>query len=174
MANWPVIVVPARTFLEPDFRDDLAAYAKSGGRLVLIGPGPRTLFAGELGTASGFSLVCVDQVDDTFATVLKKTFPEPIVTVTGTREVDVSPRRLHGILSIHLVNTSGPHADAPDGGIRSVQPVGPLTVSIRLERPPQAIIMQPEGESLDVTWSPGRALVTVPTLGLYSILVVQP
>ena len=85
----------------------------------------------------------------------------------------MSPRTLNGKLSIHLVNTSGPHADAPDGGITEVKPVGPLTVSIRLEQPPKSITMQPQGESLDITWSDGRATVTVPQLDLYSILVVE-
>ena len=47
---------------------------------------------------------------------------------------------LGGKLSIHLVNTSGPHANAPDGGITEIKPIGPLTVSIRLEQAPQSII----------------------------------
>ena len=96
---------------------------------------------------------------------------------------------LNGNLSIHLVNTSGPHADAPDGGIKQIEPVGPLTVSIRLEQLPKSITLQPEGKSLDVTWSGHlgsghlgsghlesgrRASVTVPQLDLYSILVVEP
>lgn len=174
LSAWPVVVVPAWTFLESNFRDELAAYAKSGGRLVLIGPGPAALFERELGTSSDGSMVWVDGVDDTFSTVLASVFPEPIVKVTGTKDVDVSPRTLNGRLSIHLVNTSGPHADAPDGGIKAVTPVGPLTVSIRLGQPPKSITLQPEGELLEVTWSKGRAAVTVPQLGLYSILVVHP
>ena len=80
---------------------------------------------------------------------------------------------LNGKLSIHLVNTSGPHANAPDGGITEIEPVGPLTVSIRLKQAPQSITMQPEGKSLDISWANGRATVTVPQLTLYSILTVQ-
>ena len=80
---------------------------------------------------------------------------------------------LNGRLSIHLVNTSGPHANAPDEGITAVEPVGPLTVSIRLQQAPQAITMQPEGKPLEITWADGQATVAVPRLDLYSILTVD-
>ena len=93
--------------------------------------------------------------------------------VTGTKDVDVSPRMLGGKLTIHLVNMSGPHADAPDGGIKEIKPVGPLTVSIRLKEPPKSITMQPEGKPLEVTWADGKATVALPRLELYSILVVD-
>ena len=90
------------------------------------------------------------------------------------QDVDVSPRTLNGSLSIHLVNTSGPHANAPDGGITEVKPVGPLTVSIDLDHAPKSITMQPEDKLLDVIWANGRATVALPRLELYLILVVEP
>ncbi len=175
MARWPVIIVPGWEYLEPAFREELAAYAKEGGRLVLIGAGPAKLFAAELAAAGqgGRSIVAVDAVDDSFPGVLQRVLPEPIVRVAGAKHVDVSPRMLRGALSIHLVNTSGPHANPPDGGITHIEPLGPLTVSIRLERAPKSITMQPEGKKLAVTWADGRATVTVPQLKLYSILVVD-
>ena len=173
MSEWPVIVVPGWRYLEPAFRDELATYAKTGGRLLLIGPGPATLFRAELPKA-GSSFVLADQVDNTFPTLLNRVLPEPIVEVTGARDVDVSTRILNGILGVHLVNTSGPHANAPDGGITEVKPLGPLTVSIALDQTPKSITLQPEGRSLDTTWTQGRARVTVPRLDLYSILVVEP
>ena len=86
----------------------------------------------------------------------------------------MSARTMRGRLSIHLVNTSGPHANAPDGGITEVKPVGPLTVSIALDRAPKSILMQPEGKPLNVTWVNGRATVSLPRLELYSILIVEP
>jgi len=173
-SEWPVIVVPGWKYLEPDFRDELASYAKSGGSLLLIGPGPAKLFKSELGARAGFSIVSIETVDDAFPAILKKVLPEPIVEIAGAKDVDVSPRTLNGNLSIHLVNTSGPHANAPDGGITEVKPVGPLTVSIGLDRAPKSISVEPEGKSLKVTWVNGRATVTLPRLELYSILVVEP
>jgi hypothetical protein len=171
MRQWPVIIVPGWNHLEPDFRDELAEYAQNGGRLLLIGPGPAKLFETELGFET---VVAVESVDSTFPSVLRRVFPSPVVEVRGAKDVDVSPRMLNGKLAIHLVNTSGPHANAPDGGITSIAPVGPLTVSIRLGQAPESITMQPEGKSLDVNWVDARAMVIVPQLKLYSILEVAP
>lgn len=174
MSDWPVIIVPGWAYLEPDFRNELASYSKAGGKLILIGPGPEKLFEDELTEKSNSSIVLVDQVDGEFPTILKKTFPKPKVKVTGSKDVDVSVRTLNGNLSIHLVNTSGPHANAPDGGIKEVKPIGPLNVSIRLNQTPKSITMQPEDKSLDVKWANGQAVVTLPQLEMYSILVVRP
>ena len=176
MSKWPLIVVPGWDYLEPAFRDELAAYASRGGRLLLIGPGPAKLFEQDLSAAAsdGPAIRSVDAVDERFPDVVAQLFPEPIVQVTGAKDLDISPRTLNGKLSIHLANTSGPHADPPSGGIEQIEPVGPLTVSIRLAQKPNAIIMQPAGKPLDITWSDGCATVTVPQLALYSILVVEP
>jgi hypothetical protein len=174
MSKWPVIVVPGWEYLEPEFRAELSAYAKTGGSLLLIGPGPAKLFGDELGTKADYSIVAVESVDGEFPSILKEMFPAPIVEVRGARDVDVSPRTLNGRLSIHLVNTSGPHASAPAGGITTIEPVGPLTVSIRLDQAPESITVQPEGQPLRITWADGQATVAVPRLDLYSILIVDP
>ncbi|MBE7503745.1 MAG: hypothetical protein HS113_26355 [Verrucomicrobiales bacterium] len=49
MADWPLIVLPEWSYLEPAFRDELAAYARNGGGLLLVGPKAGALFARELG-----------------------------------------------------------------------------------------------------------------------------
>jgi len=173
MSDWPVIIVPGWTYLEPNFRDELAVYAASGGTLLLIGPGPAKLFEQELDADADSSIITVDQVNDSFPTVLEQALPEPIVEVAGSQYVDVSPRMLNGRLSVHLVNTSGPHANAPDGIITEVEPIDPLMASIALEQSPKSIVMQPENKPLNFIWENGRATVTVPQLDLYSILVVE-
>jgi hypothetical protein len=57
MADWPIIVVPEWDHLEPAFRDELIAYAKGGGRLLLVGPRTAALFGDATGaTAEGPSV----------------------------------------------------------------------------------------------------------------------
>ena len=46
---YPLIVVPEWAYLEPAFRDELAAYARKGGSLLLVGPKCAALFRSELG-----------------------------------------------------------------------------------------------------------------------------
>ena len=174
MSRWPVIVVPGWDYLEPAFRDELAAYAHSGGRLVLIGSEPAKLFQKELADSrTNGTILTADTVDATFPNILKQALPEPVVQVTGATDLDVSVRTLNGKLTVHLVNTSGPHAHAPDGGIKQIPPIGPLTVSLRLPQRPKAIVRQPENKPLSVDWDGKQARVKLPSLAIYSILVVE-
>jgi hypothetical protein len=168
MKQWPVIVVPGWTYIEAAFRDELAAYAKAGGKLLLVGSGPAALFS----AAPGSNIVTVAAPADVPA-ALAKAFPEPLVEVSGSRTVDVSLRRLNGRLAVHLVNTSGRH-DAPDGALlEAIPPAGPLQIVVRLDRKPSAIVAQPAGIELPVTWADGRALVTLAALPIYTILEVR-
>jgi hypothetical protein len=176
MSQWPLIVVPGWGYLDPAFRDRLSAYAKAGGRLVLIGTGPTKLFRRELAAAKDAEkdhIVAIASANDVLSAAIGRIFREPLVEVSGSDHVDVSPRRLDGRLTVHLVNTAGRHANAPDEGITSVPPVGPLTVAIRLDRKPKTITLEPEHRRLPVSWSNGRASVTVPRLDIYSILTVD-
>ncbi len=176
MSQWPLIVVPGWGYLEPAFRDRLSAYAHDGGRLVVIGTGPTKLFQRELAVpkdAEKGHIVAIASANGALSAAIGRIFPEPLVEVSGSDHVDVSPRRLDGRLTVHLVNTAGPHANAPDEGITSVPPVGPLTVAIRLDRAPKKITLEPEHRRLLVSWSNGRASVTVPRLDIYSILTVD-
>lgn len=49
LQEYPLIVVPEWGYLDPAFRDDLAAYARDGGSLLLVGPKSAALFQKELG-----------------------------------------------------------------------------------------------------------------------------
>ncbi len=175
LADWPVVVVPGWDYLDPMFRDELADYARSGGRLILIGSGPAKLFAKEREAAAGQDspYVVVESVDASFAQTVRRAFPNPLVQVTGSHDVDVSIRSLNDQLGVHLVNVSGPHANPPAEGISRVSSVGPLTVSLQLDQEPKSIRQQPGDRMLPVTWRDGRAVVTLPELKLYSILTVQ-
>ena len=48
MAEYPLIVVPEWEYLEPKFKDELFAYVKGGGNLLLIGPKTAAMFQAEL------------------------------------------------------------------------------------------------------------------------------
>lgn len=49
MAEFPLIVVPEISYLDTAFRDELTAYVRGGGSLLLVGPTTAALFASELG-----------------------------------------------------------------------------------------------------------------------------
>jgi hypothetical protein len=49
MDKFPLIIIPEWDTLEEGFREELLAYVRNGGRLLVIGCGPTRLFAKELG-----------------------------------------------------------------------------------------------------------------------------
>ncbi|MBI3853940.1 MAG: hypothetical protein HY298_27250 [Verrucomicrobia bacterium] len=48
MSDWPLIVLPECEYLDADFRDELVAYVKRGGRLLVVGPKAAAQFVKEL------------------------------------------------------------------------------------------------------------------------------
>lgn len=48
MSEWPLIVLPECEYLDADFRDELVAYVKRGGRLLVVGPKAAAQFVKEL------------------------------------------------------------------------------------------------------------------------------
>jgi hypothetical protein len=239
MAAYPLIVVPECDYLDPAFRDELAAYARNGGNLLLIDSRSAALFADELGLTwadeaqertAGLNLGeaketvtgrlravgavqgrTVGTLTDAagtvrpaatvvtcgqgriaatflpfskeyrqgrppvsralFTSLVRELFPAPLVTVTGSSDVDVTVARLNGRLAVHLVNTAGPHATEPI--VMDVPSVGSFDVGIRLPQPPRRITLEPGAEVLPVTWQDGVARVTVPNLEIYRILTID-
>lgn len=49
LARWPLLVVPEWDELSAEFRRELLAHVRSGGRVLLVGPGPVRQFAHEVG-----------------------------------------------------------------------------------------------------------------------------
>lgn len=103
----------------------------------------------------------------------QRLFPNPLVEVTGSADVDVAVNRLGGRLMVNLVNTAGPHADTKNPIHDSIPPVGPLTVTLRLPRKPSRITLEPNNQALEFAYRDGQARLTLPQLEIHSILVIQ-
>lgn len=244
LSSYPLIVIPECDTLAPAFRDELAAYTRAGGNLLLVGPGSAKLFEHELGitlqgnlsAAAAFQLlhgatdvaltgrtqnVTLANATRTFGelrptkspvapaqpaasitsvgrgriaavyftagqiyakdhppalrdflnTLARELFPQPLVEVKGSRDVDVVTARNHGKLLIHLVNTSGDHATAPI--LQTVASLGPLAVTIRAAKKPAQITLEPGARPLPFTYAKGVIALTVPQLAIYDIIVVE-
>ena len=195
MSRFPLIVIPEWQQISPAFCVDLVEYAKGGGSLMVIGQETAKQFA----AIAGVQLQGDKQVISAFGkgkigflpfavgdeyeksgdealrnqvnTLARSLFPNPLVEVTGSPYVDVSVSRLNNRRVVHLVNTSGDHKGA--GIIRSIEPVGPLQVSIRCDRKPAKITLQPAGKTCDFTFADGIAKMTVDALEIYDILVIE-
>jgi hypothetical protein len=202
MNDYPLIIVPEWTDLDPGFRSDLRTYVEQGGNLLVIGPDSTGLLASpenptqiapptgsdaviiQIGrgrvahTASPMGRAYSDNPDPVARHVLdalvRTLFPDPIATVTGSPDasVDVQVARKDGRLQVHLVNTSGPHRADPI--LDRIDPVGPLEVAIRAESRPSRVTLQPAGLDLPMDHHDGLLRLTVPKLDIHQAIVVEP
>jgi len=193
MNRYPLIVIPEWSYLPQSLCDDLVEYAKNGGSLFVIGEKATSLFTnlapetrdsvsflkvgdGQIAFLSkdiGLSYAAT-QSEELRALVndaVKKLFPNPKVEVTGSPWVDVSVSKLGDKLTVHLVNSSGNHRDLPI--IETIDPVGPLQVTIRSDVKPAKITLEPEGKNYPFDYQDGKATLTVESVPIYSILVVE-
>lgn len=241
LGEYPLIVVPEWAYLEPAFRDDLVAYAKKGGSLLLVGPKSAALFQQELGVtlegepsgkpqtltykggqaqtkgfaqgvklganAKAFGTLRADmslpaqpaasiaslgkgQIAAVYAELgqsyngvrspvvrgflnqlARRLFSKPMVEVAGSADVDVCLMRKGDRLLVNLVNTSGPHQTEPIQ--ETIQPVGPLSVTLRLPARPAKVTLEPGGQALPFAYRDGAARLTVPSLDIHRVIVAE-
>ena len=107
------------------------------------------------------------------AALVRPLLPNPVVTVSGSHLVHLVVNRLASKLAINLINTGGRHADPQVFTYDEVLPLQNLTVTIHTAKKPARIVQQPENKPLPFNFANGRATLTVPTLAVHSILVVE-
>lgn len=195
MSRFPIIVIPEWENISPVFCADLVEYAKEGGSLLVIGRETSEYFAtlsgvkidgnrfvsGSLGKGKiGFLPFAIGAEYEKSGNVTLREqlnaavhtlFPNPLVEISGAPWIDVSVSRLKNKQLVHLVNSSGDHKGA--GIIQSIEPVGPLQLSIRCDRKPAKITLQPEGKICDFIYTDGKAQVKVDKVDIYEILVIE-
>lgn len=103
--------------------------------------------------------------------LVRQLFPAPQVEVTGSHGVDVCLSRNQGKLLVQLVNTSGPHRT--ESIAESIAPVGPLEVTLRVPNRPARVTLAPSGQTLDFEYRNGAVRLTVPSVAIHEIVVVE-
>ena len=105
--------------------------------------------------------------------LVRELMPEPLVTVSGSRYVDVTANRKDGKLAINLVNTAGPHGNGKVFVFDDIPAVGPLSVAIRYDKKPDKVSLEPHGRQIDYTYHQGEIRLIVPRLAIHEIIVVE-
>lgn len=103
--------------------------------------------------------------------LVRRLFPNPLVEVTGSSDVDVCLARNHGKLLVNLVNTAGPHST--QSILDSIPPIGPLTLTIRQSVRPTQLTLEPAGQQLPFEYRDGLVRCTVPQVVLHEIVVIE-
>lgn len=112
---------------------------------------------------------------DFLGSVTRRLFSKPMVEVQGAHyhAVDVVLTRDDGRLILHLINTSGPHADANISVYDDLQPIGPLHVRIREVDQPQRILLQPRGVELQFGYQEKELIIHDLNVHLHEIVVIE-
>jgi len=105
--------------------------------------------------------------------LVRRLFPNPLVEVVGSQQVDVTAYHLDDKLMIALVNTSGPHADENVYVFDEIQQVGPLEIKVRTDRKPKAITVQPGGRTIDFSYEGNEVHLTLPSVEILDIVVIE-
>jgi hypothetical protein len=194
--DYPLVVVCEWQYFAPELKTALADYVSKGGKLLLVGEQIGSHFgqwleAGKvvaesvdglpikrLDLGSGRVAVLARNVTsgqvpaNVVRTAVESLGPEFVVDVEGCSTVDVSVRTTQdGRLAVHLVNTSGDHESA--GIIESIDPIGPLTVSIRRVTRPRRVVLVPSGRVLDFVHQDGAVQVTLDQVAIHDIIVLE-
>jgi hypothetical protein len=77
---------------------------------------------------------------------------------------------LRGKLAVNLVNTSGPHWDANKPLFDTIEPLGPLTLTIRTPKRPAKVTLEPGGQPLSFAYRAGEAQISLPRLDIHGIV----
>ncbi len=105
--------------------------------------------------------------------LVSELFPDPIVDVTGSHYIDVTLNRKNGKLALNLVNPTGQHANDKMFVFDEIPPIGPLSVSIRSDKRPLKVTLEPGGKELYYNYINGKIVFTLPKLEIHDIIVVE-
>ena len=107
------------------------------------------------------------------ATLVQQLFPEPIVSVSGSHNVDVTLNKKEGVMILNLVNVSGPHDNDRVLAFDEIPTIGPLDITLRLPASPKKVMLQPENVNLKYTYRDGLMKCELPALKIHEIIVVE-
>ncbi|MES2810174.1 MAG: hypothetical protein V4619_16195 [Bacteroidota bacterium] len=200
--KYPVLVITEWRSLEPAFITKVESYVQQGGKLLAIGDGH--LFAKMLGAATvdknniaGLpvrtatygkgTIACVDEsvslkytttrsdtLKQAVAGVLKKLFPKPMVSVSGSERIHVSVNTKGKSTFIHLVNVADNLDFAADNSPQFKLPaLGKLSMAVNISANPKSIKLQPGNIDLPFTYAGGVAKFDVAGLDVYSIVELR-
>ncbi len=109
---------------------------------------------------------------DFFNNLITELFPDPLVKISGSHLVHITVNELRSKMYINLVNITGEHTNQSAIGYDEIPSLKSLIVSIRTNKKPSRILMQPSGREMEFEFHNGVSKVQVPELEIHSILEV--
>ncbi|MCC6444226.1 MAG: hypothetical protein IT210_12330 [Armatimonadetes bacterium] len=101
-------------------------------------------------------------------------FPDPAVRVKGPACLDIALRRMaDGNLGLHLLNMA--ETQRADRFLTTdfIPALGPIEVTLKTDKKPSGVSWEPDGNRLEWSWQEGNLTVTVPSLHVHGVVVVE-
>lgn len=105
--------------------------------------------------------------------IVKKHFSNPIVELSGSSSVEVAVNKINGKLAINLINIAGPHADNNVLVFDDIPPVGPLSITIRTEKKPHKVTLEPGSKDIDYQYENGKIHLQLKHLDIHNVILVE-
>lgn len=111
-------------------------------------------------------------VRDFIGTLAQQLF-QPRVKVAGSKFVNVALNTKGGKTMVNLINMAGSHADKHVHATDEIPALGPLSLTIQVDRRPSRVVLQPENQPLTFSYQNKQISLTIPKLAIHSILVLE-
>jgi hypothetical protein len=202
--KFPLLVITEWNFLEPSFISLVQNYVYQGGKLLVIGGASCSLFTKVLpqnkldknnpaslpvntqhygkgmvaGINANISLAYYNNPDDrirqTVIQVVKQLFTQPIISVDGSNNIQVSVSTKNNSTLLHFVNVGDHLNTLSNNQIEFAMPqTAPLNVIFNTIKRPSKVTLQPGNVSLKYNYLNGRISFKVPGVDIYSIVEIK-
>jgi len=104
--------------------------------------------------------------------VIDNLVPNPLARVLGSNYVHTAINEKDGKWFVHIINTAGNHFNAKVYEYDDIPATGKLTLELSAGKPIKKVVLQPEGKQLALVMKNGKALVTIPSIKVHSIVEV--
>ena len=111
-------------------------------------------------------------IRDFISSVTGELFSDRIVITSGSSLLHVTVNTLNGRLCVNLINSSGESNGAGTIGFDEIRPLTGLTVSVRCEKKPESVLLQPENKILPFRWENGRAVMEIDRIDIHSVIEI--
>jgi hypothetical protein len=96
------------------------------------------------------------------------------VIISGPPSIEVSLRRKHNTLIVHLVNrATNPTLTPRLHLVEEVPPTGWIDVRVCVEKKPRCVTLEPNNRQVKWSWSDGWLHASIPSVHIHEILIIE-
>lgn len=112
-------------------------------------------------------------IRDLFIDIMNRFFNCGMVKIEGSHKVHVVPGKIGERLLVHLINTSGDHANQNIGCVDEIPALNNLRVSVFIDRRPKTVVLQPSGIPVDFEFKNGMVRFIIPELKIHTAIEIS-